>query len=239
MPKRPIKAVKLAQPAKTKTTSKSSKVPTPREARRERRRDQSREEILAATRKVLLEKGIAGTTLEVVAKELGLTKAALYYYYPSKDALFFELIFASHSRHANAVHDAVERTDAGGAALRAVIRQTVDVYAKQLEDFRLAYLHGQVAGPGAVKLDASQFARLRPLNDLIYAGTAKRLTDDRKGRSSRAQVEPRMMAFLSQVAAIGLLTFKGMVESFGDPLRYTDDELVEGLARVFEAAAAP
>jgi hypothetical protein len=28
-----------------------------------------------------------------------------------------------------------------------------------------------------------------------------------------------------------------MVESVGDPLRYSDDELTEGLARIFAAAA--
>lgn len=211
---------------------------TAREARRDRKRDQSREEILAATRKVLLDKGIAGTTLDAVAKEIGVSKTALYYYYPSKDALFFELIFATHSRQAQAVHDAVELTQDGGEALRAVIRETMGVYAKHLDDFRLAYLHGQVAGSGAVKLDANQFARLRPLNDLTYAGAAKRLTKDQKRRAPRAQVDPRMLTFLSQVAAIGLLTFKGMVESFGDPLRYSDDDLIEGMARVFEAAAA-
>ncbi|MBK6696775.1 MAG: helix-turn-helix transcriptional regulator [Myxococcales bacterium] len=62
-------------------------------ARRERRRERSREEIVEAARRVLLRDGIAATTLDAVAKEVGLTKAALYYYYPSKDALLFEIIF--------------------------------------------------------------------------------------------------------------------------------------------------
>jgi hypothetical protein len=47
------------------------------------------------------------------------------------------------------------------------------------------------------------------------------------------------MAFLAHLAAIGLLTMKGMVESLGDPLRYSDEQLIEGFARVFEAAASP
>jgi hypothetical protein len=152
--------------------------------------------------------------------------------------LFFELMFGAHLRHANAVHDSVELTDNGADALRAVIRETVKVYSKHLEDFRLAYLHAQIA-PGAVKLDAAQFARLRPLNDLTYAGTASRLIKDGKQRPARARVDPRMMTFLAQLSAIGVLTFKGMVESFGDPLRYSDDELIDGLARIFEAAAKP
>ncbi len=45
------------------------------------------------------------------------------------------------------------------------------------------------------------------------------------------------MAFLAYLAAIGLLTMKGMVESVGDPLLYSDEQLIDGFARVFEAAA--
>jgi len=44
---------------------------------------------------------------------------------------------------------------------------------------------------------------------------------------------------LANVSAIGILTFKGMVESVGDPLRWSDEQLIEGLARIFESAAAP
>jgi hypothetical protein len=46
------------------------------------------------------------------------------------------------------------------------------------------------------------------------------------------------MAFLAHLAAIGMLTMKGMVESLEDPLRYSDEQIVEGFARVFGAAAA-
>jgi AcrR family transcriptional regulator len=211
---------------------------TPRIARRERRRERSREEILDATRRILLRDGIAATTLDAVAKEVGVTKAALYYYFSSKDALFFELVFATIEAHAHAVHDAVESAKDGGDALRAIIRETVGAFAPRMDDFRLAFLQGQVSGPGAVHVSEEQFARLRPLNDLVYAGAAKLLTKERKGRPARARVEPRLMAFLANVSALGLLTMKGMVESVGDPLLYSDEQLIEGLARIFEAAAA-
>jgi AcrR family transcriptional regulator len=177
-------------------------------------------------------------TLDAVAKEVGVTKAAIYYYFPSKDALLFELVFGALEVQARAVHDAVEKAADGGSALRAIIRETVHSFAPRLHDFRLAFMHGQVAGPGSVKLGADQFARIRPLNDLAYAGATKRLADDRKRRPSRARVEPRLLAFLANVAAIGLLTIKGTVEHLEDPLLYSDDEMIEALARIFEAAAA-
>lgn len=212
---------------------------TARLARRERRRDRSREEILESARRVLLRNGIAATTLDAVAKEVGVSKTALYYYYPSKDALLFELVFGALQSQARAVHDGVEKASGGADALGAIVRESVRVFASRLDDFRLAYLHGQVAGQGAVHFDQEQFARIRPLNELYFAGATKKLSEDCKKRPGRARVEPRLMAFLAYLAAIGLLTMKGMVESVEDPLLYSDDQLIEGFVRVFEAAATP
>jgi hypothetical protein len=39
---------------------------------------------------------------------------------------------------------------------------------------------------------------------------------------------------LPWISAIGLLTVKGMVESLEDPLIYSDDQLIEGLARCIQ-----
>ena len=220
---------KLAEPAE---------IPI-RIARRERRREQSREEIVAAARRVMLRDGIAATTLDAVAKEIGLTKAALYYYYPSKDALYFELIFSAVEAESRAIHDAVAKTNGGGEALHALIRETVRTFAARMDDFRLTFMHGQVAGSSAVSFGAEQFARIRPLNELAYAGATASLAREWKHARGRAGVEPRLMVFLANVAAVGVLTMKGTVESLGDPLLYSDEELIEGLARIFEAAATP
>ena len=116
-------------------------------ARRERRRDRSREEILEAARRIVLRNGVAATTLDAVAREVGVTKTALYYYFPSKDALLFELMFAALDRHARAVDAAVEEARDGADALAALIRGSVKAYAPRLEDFRLAFLQSQLAGP--------------------------------------------------------------------------------------------
>lgn len=207
-----------------------------REARKERRRDRTREEILAAARAVLIAKGVGAMTLEAVAAEAGMSKTGLYYYFPSKDALVFELIFATLERQAHAVHDAVEEAESGGAALRAVIAETIRTYAPQLDDFRLAFLSGQLAA-GEMAWSREQFARIRPLNDLTLAGATERLRAGRKGAQGRGGVEPRLLAFLALLAAIGVLTMKGLVERLDDPLIYSDDELIDGLARIFAAAA--
>lgn len=222
------------------STSKPGAEVPPRIVRRERRRERSREEIVEAARRVILQKGLAGTTLEAVAAEVGLTKAALYYYYPSKDALMFELVFAMFEQEAHAIQTGVHAASGGGEALRAIIRETIHWFGPRLDDFRLAFMHNQVAGSDAVRVGAEHLARVRPLNDIAYADATRKLADDwKRNGKGRARVEPRLMAFLANVAALGILTMKGMVEAIGDPLLYSDEQLIEGLARIFEAAASP
>lgn len=187
---------------------------------------------------MLLQKGLGATTLDAIAAEAGVTKAAIYYYFPSKDALFFELVSTTVARQAHAVDAAVAQTETGAEALAAVIRQTVKVFAPSMDDFRIAFLHGQVAGPANVRVAAEQLARIRPLNDLTYGGAERRIDSDLRAGKARTDVRPRMLAFLAHMAAIGILTMKGMVESVDDPLLYSDDELIDAMAKVFGAAVA-
>jgi hypothetical protein len=46
------------------------------------------------------------------------------------------------------------------------------------------------------------------------------------------------MAFLAFLSAIGVLTMKGMVEQVNDPLVFSDEQMIEGLGRIFDAAAS-
>ncbi|WP_439574408.1 TetR/AcrR family transcriptional regulator [Phreatobacter sp.] len=216
------------------TSDPTSDPTAARRARQQRRRDRSREDILAAARTVLLRDGIAAVTLDAVAREAGMSKTGLYYYFASKEVLVFELVFAIWAGKGERVRDAVETVETGPAALAAIIRNTVEGYAPQMDDFRLAFMLGQVSSSAGFQLSAEQFARIRPINDMIFGGAARKLA----GGSPRSKVEPRMLAFLAYVSALGLLTMKGLVESQGDPLLYSDEQLVDALSKVFAAAAS-
>ncbi len=214
----------------TKPTTNQSDA---RRARIQRRHDQSRGDILAAARSVLLRDGIAAVTLDAVAREAGMSKTGLYYYFASKQALVFELVFGLWESHGEQVRDAVEQVETGPAALAAIIRNTISTYAPQMDDFRLAFLLGQVSGPSGLGLSSEQFERIRPINDLILRGAAGKLA------GQHSVVEPRLLAFLAFASALGLLTIKGLVESQGDPLLYSDEQLIEAMSKVFSAAANP
>ena len=179
--------------------------------------------------------GTAGFTLEAVAQELQLTKAALYYYFPSKSVLLFEALHAELRSEAEAIAEAVERTESGSEALRALIETVLGHYGKRMDAFRLAYLYGQVAGPATVRPTPEMFEKVRPINDLIYGSVQRKLEAD--GGAQRTRPHPRRLAFLAHMATIGLLTMKGMVEAYDDPLIHSDADLLEDLAQALEAAA--
>ena len=54
----------------------------------------SRDKILRAAIRVFAQKGRHGTRMDEVAQEAGITKAMVYYYFSSKDNLFFEILTA-------------------------------------------------------------------------------------------------------------------------------------------------
>jgi hypothetical protein len=102
-----------------------------------------------------------------------------------------------------------------------------------MDDFRLAYLLGQVSNPPGLQISPEQFERIRPINDMMFGGAARKLG----GKGQRSVVEPRLLAFLAYVSALGLLTMKGLAESQSDPLLYSDEQLIEAMGKIFTAAA--
>lgn len=60
--------------------------------RRQREARQRRQDILKAAQKVFWEKGFSGTTMPQVAAQAELAPGTLYLYFPSKDALYVELL---------------------------------------------------------------------------------------------------------------------------------------------------
>ena len=56
------------------------------------RRTDTRERILEVAARLFSERGFAGTSIRDIADALGVTKAALYYHFPSKDAILGEIV---------------------------------------------------------------------------------------------------------------------------------------------------
>ena len=87
-----------------------------------------------------------------------------------------------------------------------------------------------LAGAMADNLD-----RIRPLNDLVLAGTAQRLHADAQGALTAAQA--RRQAFVAYTSVIGLLSMKALVESADDPLIHQDTDMIDTLVAVYRQSA--
>ena len=179
-----------------------------RRALKEQRREQVREEILEASQRVLLRRGLSGFTLAAVGRELGLTKAALYYYFDSKEKLVFELVYRSFERHAAFVEGAIEQTGDGPAALEAMIRAAAEFYRDRKDELRLSYLvpqsGGDVPRPGPEEL-----ARIRPLNDRLFGSVASRIAADQDAGRVAPELDGRRLAFVAHTAVLGALVMEG------------------------------
>ncbi len=172
-----------------------------------------RAEILEATRRVLLERGLPGLTLPAVAKELQLTKAALYYYFPSKEALVGELIIDVLARQAEVIGGAIDRTGSGPAALEALIRGSAEHYGANLDEVRLTFMVPQLGATAANRGSPEMLARIRPFNERTYGAVAARIRADQDAGRIAASVDGRRLAFVAHLAVVGVLVMEGLVET--------------------------
>jgi AcrR family transcriptional regulator len=207
-----------------------------RDARNERRRNQTRSEILDTAWDVVLRSGSAGFTLAAVADELGLTKPALYYYFNSKESILFELLLREWVDAASEVQAAVEETATGADAVERLMRTVFDRYRDRLEIFTLYYKMGP-GGDFEAILGPDELDRIRPINDMLYGGTEARLRADQRAGRFPTRRDPRRFAFTAHMAVIGLLNMKAIVAAANDPLIHSDDDLIADLCTTFRDAA--
>jgi AcrR family transcriptional regulator len=216
--------------------SKANVADSKRAARSQRRRKQTRDEILDAARDVVLREGLLGFSLTAVADELGLTKPALYYYFASKEALIFEAILRELVASAEEVHAAVEKTENGADAIETLIRTVFARYTTELDLFMLVYMTPP-SGAYHEFLGPDQLQRIRPINDLWYGGAEERLIGDQKAGIFPKNRDARRFAFTAHTAVIGLLNMRAMTDAFSDPLIHSDIDLVDDLCRTYREAA--
>ena len=93
-------------------------------ARRERSSEKTRAIILATAGRIFARSGLAGARTEVIAKDAGVNKALLYYYFKSKERLY-EAVVEDHFRRFN--EQAMVVLGAEGAA-RDVLLQYVSLH---------------------------------------------------------------------------------------------------------------
>lgn len=81
--------------------------------RREALREATFEEIKTTARKLMTQRGTAGLSMRAIARELGMTAPALYYYYTNLDELITTLILEDYHALADAMEQARDQHETG------------------------------------------------------------------------------------------------------------------------------
>jgi TetR/AcrR family transcriptional regulator, mexJK operon transcriptional repressor len=97
------------------------KVPGKREARKEERR----EAILAIARRVFLDQGYAGASMSAISAELGGSKGTLWSYFPSKEELFAAVLDDATREYRAQLTDLLKPGEDVGATVRQFCRSFI------------------------------------------------------------------------------------------------------------------
>lgn len=104
---------------------------------------QSRKELVAnqlleRAAQLFVERGVAGTSVRDIADAMGLTRPALYYYFPSKEALLKELVSGVTGVGAVEIQRLRRRTDLTATEkLTSIVRSTAEGIAQSPVRFRV------------------------------------------------------------------------------------------------------
>lgn len=197
-----------------------------RENLAEARRAQAREEILDAARAIVLEGGLPALTMSGVAKRLGVTKPAIYYYFDGRDALLSAIALGALEAEADAIVAAVDGACDGIDAVERFVCACVDHHRRHLDAFRLLYALGQLIPPDVDRPTRDQVPRI---TTRLYDALEARLAEGQRQGLVRADLHPRRAAVSAHVAALGFATMFSLTDAKGDPMKHGLDALVDEL----------
>ena len=172
----------------------------------EERREERREQILAGARRCFAEHGYEGATVARLEEEIGLSRGAIFNYFPSKEDLFVEL----------AVRDTARMSDLWvNHGLESVVREVVELdpawLSVYLELFR------------RVRTDTDFKERIESRQKEIAPANRARIEEAQRSGEFRDDVEPRHLGAFVNLVLNGL----ALQRASGEELPST--ELVLGL----------
>jgi AcrR family transcriptional regulator len=169
----------------------------------DRRRQQTRDHLLAAAAQVFAERGFHGASLDEVAAVAGFTKGAVYSNFKNKEDLFLALFKANYDREMD--------------SLRATLEASETAPASRLSDFA-ALIREQTLQPGNLGVLYQEFwlyaarnpearERLTQLEDEEVRGIAEVLVSERERQGLEPLESPERVARVISILfhGIGLL----------------------------------
>lgn len=208
-----------------------------RSPRVQQKREQARQEILHAAQGLLRESGVEAVTLASVAGELGMTKQAIYHYYPSKEALVKNLVTSLIDEEISVLIAAVEAADSGASTLGTLIRAFYEHYINNLDALRTVYCQSQLYATPERTVDTETVRKeINPQTNHLFDIFEERLVANRSISVSKRQ-RLRCLAFTAWTSALGMMMMLGIADALDDPLLHSNSDLLDTLTDVFDNAS--
>jgi AcrR family transcriptional regulator len=190
-----------------------------RRAMSDREKEERRNEILAAAKKVFAGKGYHATTIAEIAKTAQLSYGSIYWYFDSKDALFHELMESEGQalrRHVNAALSAPADPDAS-APFRAAVRATFEFFESDRALVKLLFRDSYALGD---RFEKHLFGIYEG-----FIGDIEAIVADAEHRGVVVGYPPRLVA-VSVAALVGQIAHRRVVTDDGLPAAVVADFVV-------------
>lgn len=130
--------------------------------------DEKRVKILKIAARVFAENGFARASMALVAKECGISKANIYHYYPSKDALLFDILDTYLSELRDRVQDLPIADLPPQEQLRHIVSETLIAYEGMDHEHKIQ-TEGIALLPAEQQLVLKSYQRdmVRQLSDVV------------------------------------------------------------------------
>ena len=186
--------------------------------------------ILDVTRRQVDERGLSSLTIQGVADELGITKQAVLYWFPSKGALLRELFLEAIAAESEVLVAAVERAEGAAEAIENFLRDGYAYHRNHIPKFRLTYVLSQVESRVQDLMDPEVAAeRVYPVTDRFYTALEKKLAHD---PAFPDDVNPRNFAVSLHMTLLGHACVRGSMDAMGDEFRQTFEEMIDAMLGV-------
>jgi AcrR family transcriptional regulator len=197
-----------------------------------RKREQVKDEILSAARRLLRVSGIEAVTLASVASELDMTKQALYHYFASKEALTRSLVAMLLDEEVETLTAAVRAEKNTSKVLGRLIRTFYEHYIHRLDEFRIVYCESQLYTGADLGADPELIRdEINPRTRHLFDRLEERLAGS--GAPKKERRRQRQLAFSAWTSALGLLTMLSVADATDDPLVHSDKALLDTLIGVY------
>lgn len=107
------------------------------EERRKRERENRKNAILRAARKLFFEKGFKPVTVESIAKKAELSKGSIYLHYNSKEEIYTQILLNDIDKFHERISDLLQHPSSAAEALMRLANIYVDFFLNDRELFRI------------------------------------------------------------------------------------------------------